>query len=214
LDPDSIARAHPLAPLRGPHPPASLLAYGTWGCVDVEVHCGRRWRGRWWNPIRLFSPLHVLAARVPIMGGGGDVEMRAARGDGTRSSSAAGARMGPDSLVFPSPRASLRIIEDSASAPPVPFLSSPSSSLVARRERRRRWRCRCDGAFRFALRTPRTFASLRVYVPDCPRTDRRDVEVEVVWMGRCALRAARRLRTVTGGARRRNMGGGRYEDER
>ncbi|KAJ7902274.1 hypothetical protein B0H13DRAFT_2335703 [Mycena leptocephala] len=97
----------------------SPLAARVWivDCVEVEARAAGG-DGTAGATIRS-SPLAVrLAARVPIMGGGGDVEMRAARGDGARGSSAAGARMGPDSLVFPSPRASLRIIKESASSLP------------------------------------------------------------------------------------------------
>ncbi|KAJ7902262.1 hypothetical protein B0H13DRAFT_2663806 [Mycena leptocephala] len=85
--------------------------------VDVEVRAAGG-DGAAGATIDLFSPLRVLAARVPIMGGGGDAEMRAAREGGARGSSAAGARMGRDSLISPSPHASLRIIEESASSLP------------------------------------------------------------------------------------------------
>ncbi|KAJ7934155.1 hypothetical protein B0H13DRAFT_2494776 [Mycena leptocephala] len=162
--------------LRGPRPPTSLPAYGSWGCVDVEAHCGRRWRGRRWNPIRSSflsaceaicvpgeSAFILLAARLPIVD---CVDGRQCGWGG------AGATVDPDSL---SARTSLRIMEGSASTlgPRCPRTNHVlgmwrSAQREARRSslRVRPW---------VPIRCPRTshrFASWRSLRSRCPRIDR------------------------------------------
>lgn len=79
--------------------------------MEVEVHGRRRRCG---CMIRLLSPLHVLAACVLIMVGGGDVEMHAERGDGVRCSSAAGGDDGSCFALCTCHHSSLCVIEGSA----------------------------------------------------------------------------------------------------